>query len=149
MLKYVRQRGSGAGMPGPPVPRRLRPAVDVRGRAYARFLAALDGRLDRIYLELQRLSRELAAAEERLSSDAASAAEPQSAVGAAESVERAGAHLLFVPGPSGYSLLVQPGPVPVAGTEVELRELGRAFLVAKLGPAPLPGDPRRCAYLLG
>ena len=136
-------------MPGPFV---LRPAVDVRGRAYARFLAQLDGRLDRIYLELERLSRELAVAEERLErrtprlSPAAPDIAPE--VGAPVQVA-ADDHLLFVPDPSGYSLLAQPGPVPARGTKLELPEVGRAFVVAKLGPAPLPGDARRCAFLLG
>ena len=126
--------------------------MDVQGRAYARSLAELDGRLDRIQLDLERLSRELAAAEERLNEGAPRIAQPAREPPAEPPVpveQPAGAHLLFVPRPSGYGLLAQPGPVPAPGTEVELPELGRTFVVAKLGPAPLPGDARTCAYLLG
>ena len=126
----------------------LRPAVDIRGRAYARFLAELDGRLESLSLQLRRLSKELAAAESRLEREERPVeplAKPVIVDGPAEVL----AHLLFVPRPSGYSLVAQPGPVPTPGAEVDLPDLGGSYVVAKLGPAPLPGDTRRCAYLLG
>jgi hypothetical protein len=151
MLKYVRQGASGVGVPGTPAPQSLRPAVDLRGQAYARLLAELDSRLDRIHVELERLSRELAMAEDRSDGDA-SRPEPvvDSPVESTAQVEPAiSAHLLFVPRPSGYALLAQSGPLPAPGAKIALEELGDAFVVAKLGPAPLPGDTRRCAYLLG
>ena len=54
-------------------------------------------------------------------------------------------HLLFVSKPSGYELREREGEPPVVGSELEEEE-GRAR-VSKIGPSPLPGDSRRCAYL--
>jgi hypothetical protein len=51
----------------------------------------------------------------------------------------------FVPSPDGYGLVQLDGPPPGRGTAVELD--GGTFLVLRLGPSPLPGDRRRCAYL--
>jgi hypothetical protein len=50
----------------------------------------------------------------------------------------------FVHSPDGYRLLQRDGPPPEQGAAVELDE--GAFLVIGLGPSPLPGDRRRCAY---
>jgi hypothetical protein len=58
-----------------------------------------------------------------------------------------GQHLLFVWKPSGYELVEQDGEAPAVGSAVELE--GQQFLVTKLGPSPLPGDKRACAYLAG
>ena len=55
-------------------------------------------------------------------------------------------HLLFVPTPARYLLVERQGPPPDAGDEVALSE-GR-FVVGKLGPAPMPGERRACAFLL-
>jgi hypothetical protein len=54
-------------------------------------------------------------------------------------------HLLFVWKTSGYELREQDGEVPSVGAEVELD--GEALVVTKVGPSPLPGDARPCAYL--
>ena len=54
-------------------------------------------------------------------------------------------HLLFLPRGHGYELVEREGVAPDAGAEVQLE--GR-FLVTKVGPSPLPGDERRCAYLV-
>jgi hypothetical protein len=51
----------------------------------------------------------------------------------------------FVPSPDGYLLFPQEGAPPARQAEVQLR-LG-AFRVVRLGPSPLPGDRRRCAFL--
>jgi hypothetical protein len=56
------------------------------------------------------------------------------------------AYLLFVWKTTGYELREQDGDPPEAGAEVE-QEDGR-FRVSKLGPSPLPGDERACAYLV-
>jgi hypothetical protein len=56
-------------------------------------------------------------------------------------------HLLFVWKTSGYTLVEQPGEAPAVGSTVEVE--GRQLQVAKLGPSPLPGDRRLCAYLGG
>jgi hypothetical protein len=54
-------------------------------------------------------------------------------------------HLLFVWKPSGYVLQEREGAPPAVGAEVELE--GDTQRVGKLGPSPLPGDSRPCAYL--
>ncbi len=51
----------------------------------------------------------------------------------------------FVASPDGYRLLERDGPPPVGGAVLELD--GDAFGVLRLGPSPLPGDRRRCAFL--
>lgn len=54
-------------------------------------------------------------------------------------------HVAFVPGPAGYRLLVREGTAPAVGKEMELDEL--RYRVLRIGPSPLPGDRRRCAFL--
>lgn len=55
------------------------------------------------------------------------------------------AELLFVPGPS-YRLLESEHAEIRRGTALDLD--GEEYVVAKVGPSPLPGDGRRCAYLV-
>jgi len=55
-------------------------------------------------------------------------------------------HLLFVPTPERYLLVERQGPPPLSGDEVALSQ--GSFVVGKLGPAPVPGDSRACAFLL-
>jgi hypothetical protein len=58
-------------------------------------------------------------------------------------------HLLFVPRPAGYELVERPGEPPSPGERIDLGEDGGdVFVVAKVGPSPLPADDRPCAYLL-
>jgi hypothetical protein len=54
-------------------------------------------------------------------------------------------YLLFVWTPHGYELRERDGDPPPVGAQVE--EDGPPLRVAKLGPSPLPGDQRPCAYL--
>jgi hypothetical protein len=56
-------------------------------------------------------------------------------------------HLRFVWTTQGYQLRERDGDVPQVGSDVE--EDGTSFRVAKVGPSPLPGDARLCAYLQG
>jgi hypothetical protein len=56
-------------------------------------------------------------------------------------------YLVFVWTTRGYELRERDGDPPAVGDEVE--ENGTTLLVAKLGPSPLPGDDRPCAYLAG
>jgi hypothetical protein len=56
-------------------------------------------------------------------------------------------HLLFVSTSHGYALVELEGPPPPLGQDIEVPEQPGSFLVAKLGPSPLPNDPRICAYL--
>lgn len=59
----------------------------------------------------------------------------------------AAGHLLFVSTPRGYTLVELAGTPPPVGRRVEVPGQEGAFLVNKLGPSPLPGDRRTCAYL--
>jgi hypothetical protein len=56
-----------------------------------------------------------------------------------------GKHLLFVSKTSGYELREADGEAPVLGALVEVDDVEE--LVIKIGPSPLPNDPRPCAYL--
>jgi hypothetical protein len=57
-------------------------------------------------------------------------------------------HVLFIWHSSGYQLLSREGTVPEAGAEISLSDHGGVrYLVSKVGPSPLPGDRRRCAFL--
>jgi hypothetical protein len=54
-------------------------------------------------------------------------------------------YLLFVSKPTGYELRERDGELPAVGSVLEENE-GR-MMVTRIGPSPLPGDERRCAYL--
>jgi hypothetical protein len=56
-------------------------------------------------------------------------------------------HVLFVPSASGYTLVERDGVPPAVGAFVELAEPRGRYVVSRLGPSPLPGPKRRCAYL--
>lgn len=47
--------------------------------------------------------------------------------------------------PGGYRLVDRDGQPPARGDVLELD--GASFRVLRLGPSPLPGDERRCAFL--
>ena len=55
-----------------------------------------------------------------------------------------GGHLLFVWSPGGWTLQERDGEAPEVGATVE--DGDRTLRVSKLGPSPLPGDRRRCAF---
>jgi hypothetical protein len=54
-------------------------------------------------------------------------------------------HVLFVWSHSGYELLSRAGEPPLVGSEVGVS--GGLRVVTKVGPSPLPGDRRPCAFL--
>jgi len=56
-------------------------------------------------------------------------------------------YLLFAWSPDGYALVERDGDVPRVGAEVQ--DDGYVLSVVKVGPSPLPGDTRRCAYTVG
>jgi hypothetical protein len=56
-------------------------------------------------------------------------------------------HLLFLSTSRGYVLVELDGSPPPLGQKIQVQEEPGPFLVAKLGPSPLPNDPRVCAYL--
>jgi hypothetical protein len=60
----------------------------------------------------------------------------------------ASAHLLFVPASGRYVLFEREGAPPEPGSELDVAEVERGFVVAKVGRAPFPGESRPCAFLL-
>ena len=54
-------------------------------------------------------------------------------------------YVLFVWSPAGWTLQQRDGEPPPVGATVENGET--LLQVSKIGPSPLPGDRRRCAYL--
>ena len=62
-------------------------------------------------------------------------------------MDRDGTDLVFVWSPTGYVLEEREGEPPPLGSEIEVAD--RRERVSKLGPSPLPGDARVCAYLQG
>jgi hypothetical protein len=55
-------------------------------------------------------------------------------------------YLLFVSKPTGYELRERDGDPPAVGAEIE--EDDGAMRVSKVASSPLPGDSRRCAYVV-
>jgi hypothetical protein len=53
-------------------------------------------------------------------------------------------YLLWISKPTGYELREGDGEVPAIGSE--LTDGDMRLRVAKIGPSPLPGDSRACAY---
>lgn len=51
----------------------------------------------------------------------------------------------FVSSSAGYRIAERVGEAPARGAVVELD--GGSYRVRRLGPSPLPGDRRRCAYV--
>ena len=56
-------------------------------------------------------------------------------------------YLLFAWSPGGYELREREGELPEVGSELD--DDGHQLVVTKIGPSPLPGDPRPCAYTSG
>lgn len=53
--------------------------------------------------------------------------------------------VLFVPTSAGYRLTTPDGVTPEPGERLRVEETW--YRVLRLGPSPLPGDARRCAFL--
>jgi hypothetical protein len=108
-------------------------------------------RLDEIFVEHGWLTEaQLAELVERQREDGAAPEGRSPGPGAAEEDEpdrSEPGHVLFVWSAAGYELLARPGEPPSVGSEVEV-SAGRR-VVSKVGPSPLPGDGRRCAFLEG
>ncbi|HEX4747440.1 MAG TPA: hypothetical protein VFU99_11240 [Gaiellaceae bacterium] len=124
---------------------------------YVRGLARRESEIASAEDELARRRQELGAVElkraavearERaLEAREVEVAERESALAdAARAAEQARlVELAFVPGAS-YSLVDLEPVELVAGTSFEID--GESFTVIRVGPSPLPSDPRRCAYLV-
>ena len=57
----------------------------------------------------------------------------------------AGGHVLFVAAADGYRLVERDGDAPTQGEVVDVDGVRRRVL--RVGPSPLPGDGRRCAFV--
>lgn len=101
-------------------------------------VAAREAALDEERRSLERAREELAGAV--ASASAGLGLEAPSPTG-----EAAQAHILFVPAGDAYRLVEVDGAPPSTGETVDAD--GVAYRVTRVGPSPLPGDPRRCAYL--
>jgi hypothetical protein len=94
--------------------------------------------------ELATLHDRLAALELRAQEvDALRASETRPVTRRPYTLER---HILLAPVDDRYELVERAGPPPEAGSRVDLFE-DRAFLVVRVGPAPIPGALEACAYL--
>ena len=61
---------------------------------------------------------------------------------------RGASHVTYCSSTSrGYALVELDGSPPPLGQTIRVQEEQGSFLVAKMGPSPLPNDPRVCAYL--
>lgn len=92
---------------------------------------------------LERRERDLEAREARLDELEVEAEQRASSVVTDEPAESA--ELAFVSGPS-YRLVERPAGALVPGGTVEVDDA--EYVVARIGPSPLPGDRRRCAFLV-
>ena len=52
--------------------------------------------------------------------------------------------MLFVWSPAGWSLQQREGEPPAVGATIENGDT--LLRISKIGPSPLPGDKRRCAF---
>jgi DNA repair exonuclease SbcCD ATPase subunit len=107
-------------------------AVELKREAVERRERALEAREAEIEIEAAQPAEEEPVAAEIASTDRAETAD-------------ASVELLFVPG-AGYRLVETEPRALAAGDEVELED--GAYAVARTAPSPLPGDRRRCAYLV-
>jgi hypothetical protein len=116
-------------------------AVELHRATVERRERALDEReatLERISEQLAERERDLLVREGRLAERAETAADAS-----ADEPERT--HLLFLAG-ERYRLREGDGPPPAAGAVVQVDEA--AYAVVRTGASPLPGDSRRCAFLV-
>jgi hypothetical protein len=70
---------------------------------------------------------------------------PPAAADTAAAPRISSGYVVFVCSPYGYRLLALDGELPGPGSRIVVDNV--EAVVAKLGPSPLPGDVRRCAYL--
>ncbi len=63
----------------------------------------------------------------------------------AEVAEVKGGWIAFVSSPAGYRIVERDGPAPARGDARQLEDGSHRVLL--VGPSPLPGDRRRCAYV--
>jgi uncharacterized coiled-coil protein SlyX len=119
----------------------LEHAAAQRGETLARLREHIHDRetkLEELQVEVERL---------RQSSEPLQAPVPQT-LSEHHATELVDGHLLFAPDRAGYILEERSGPPPAPGETVVLGDTRIQFVVMKVGASPLPGDRRRCSYLL-
>jgi hypothetical protein len=99
----------------------------------ARFDGPQPERVAELSARIEQLEAKLRAIEEHPGIDAAA-------------LRAALAHTLLVASPGGYAFAEVDAPPPSPGALVE--HDGAEYTVWRVGPSPLPGDPRRCAFLV-
>ena len=123
--------------------RRLQDELERLGRELASVVQEPQPELGRLEVENRRLQDEL----ERLGRELASVVqEPQAEP---EPQPEPASHLLFIPTPARYLLAERDGPPPEPGAEFGVPEAQGRFVVARVGRAPFPAEPRPCAFLFG
>jgi hypothetical protein len=99
-----------------------------------------DEAYDAVLAELTEVREQLRRAERKLEALEALEAVDTSAIRAATT------HTRLVCRPSGYAFAEEDEPPPRLGEIVSVD--GDLYVVERLAPSPLPGDPRRCAVLV-
>jgi hypothetical protein len=90
-------------------------------------------RVEELTTRIEELEAKLRAIEEHPDIDAAA-------------LRAALAHTRLVCRPEGYAFAEIDAPPPADGSSIE--HDGTTYTVWRVGPSPLPGDPRRCAVLV-
>jgi hypothetical protein len=94
---------------------------------------------------LERREEALAVREEQVWAIEARLAERDEIPGPEREPAETAVQLAFVPGDAGaYRLMTLEHAALASGLEID----GRQYVVARIGPSPLPGDRRRCVYLV-
>ena len=135
-----RRHRMGRGRPEPEAPEDNVVALEPPRPPVLEAVPDPEPELERLETENRRLGDELERLRGELTRLERAAPEPQP--------EPPSAHLVFVPTPKRYLLLEREAPPPEPGSELLLPEAEGRFLVAKVGRAPFPAEPRPCAFLL-
>jgi hypothetical protein len=112
--------------------------VAAKAGEHATRVAALERELEALRTEIVDRDERLARAELELS-------QRPSPLPPRPDPEDARGHVRFLGHPKGYRLAVSDEPCARPGEPVEID--GMVFRVSRIGPSPLPGDDRPCAFL--
>ena len=126
-----------------PRPVTARPDTREQDTAIVHLHSALDEKTE----ELARAYADLAGATDQIATLTAELAEARRELGVQQLTDGPpdDRHLLFVPGPEGYTMVERGGPAPEVGAVIELGAV--SFAVLRVGPSTLLGVPMRCALL--
>lgn len=122
-------------------------ATERRQAAHDQRVASLEQELVALRAGIAERERRLAEAEaqhSRLETKLAERAVTE--VGTAQEPEPIVGHVRLIAGAQGYNVATSDDRCPSPGERVEIEGVG--FVVLRTGPAPFPGDDRRCAFLI-